>query len=41
VGRYILYDRETGETAATGVFSLTLRETDAGWKIVHDHSSSG
>lgn len=40
VGRYVLYDRETGETGATGVFSLTLRQTEDGWEIVHDHSSA-
>lgn len=40
VGRYILFDRETDEATATGVFSLTLRRTDDGWRIVHDHSSA-
>ena len=40
VGRYILYDRDTRETTATGLFSLTLRHGPAGWKIVHDHSSA-
>lgn len=40
VGRYFLYDRATGETTASGVFSLTLAWTASGWKIVHDHSSS-
>lgn len=40
VGRYFLYDRDTGETTSSGVFSLTLAWTDDGWKIVHDHSSS-
>ncbi len=40
VGRYILYDRSSGEATATGLFSLTLRRTSAGWKIVHDHSSA-
>lgn len=40
VGRYILYDRETDEATSTGLFSLTLRRTADGWKIVHDHSSA-
>ena len=40
VGRYILYDRDTGDPTATGLFSLTLRHTAAGWRIVHDHSSA-
>lgn len=40
-GRYVLYDPETGGTRATGIFSLTLRQTGSGWEIVHDHSSSG
>jgi beta-aspartyl-peptidase (threonine type) len=40
VGRYILVDRASGQTTATGVFSLTLTRTDEGWKIAHDHSSA-
>jgi beta-aspartyl-peptidase (threonine type) len=40
VGRYILFDRESEEATATGTFSLTLRRTDGGWEIVHDHSSA-
>lgn len=40
VGRYILYDRDTAATTATGLFSLTLRRGPDGWKIVHDHSSA-
>lgn len=39
VGRYQLYDRRTGDTTSSGLFSLTLRRTGEGWKIVHDHSS--
>lgn len=39
-GRFILYDRASGEAASTGTFSLTLRRTAEGWKIVHDHSSA-
>lgn len=40
VGRYVLFDRRTGATTATGVFSLTLRKMAGEWKIVHDHSSA-
>ena len=40
VGRYILYDRDTGETTSTGYFSLGLQRMAGGWKIVHDHSSA-
>lgn len=40
VGRYELFDRETSESGARGLFSLTLLRTADGWKIVHDHSSS-
>ena len=40
VGRYILYDRATGETSGTGLFSLTLRRNGDRWTIVHDHSSA-
>lgn len=40
-GRFVLYDRASDdESRATGIFSLTLRYGDDGWKIVHDHSSS-
>lgn len=38
-GRYVLSDRETGAAGPSGNFSLVLRRTPAGWKIVHDHSS--
>jgi uncharacterized protein (TIGR02246 family) len=41
VGRYFLYDRASGETTGTGVFSLTLGWTGGEWKILHDHSSAG
>lgn len=40
VGRYELFDRDTGAPTATGLFSLTLRRSADGWKIVHDHSSA-
>jgi beta-aspartyl-peptidase (threonine type) len=39
VGRYELFDRETGATNASGLFSLVLRRSGDGWTIVHDHSS--
>ncbi|MGH7480739.1 MAG: YybH family protein, partial [Longimicrobiales bacterium] len=40
IGRYRLVDRESGETTDEGIYSLTLLRTDAGWRIIHDHSSS-
>lgn len=40
VGRYELFDRDTGASTATGLFSLTLRRVGDDWKIVHDHSSA-
>lgn len=42
VGRYVLTDPDTGDTAGTGFFSLVWRNTaDYGWQIIHDHSSAG
>jgi uncharacterized protein (TIGR02246 family) len=40
VGRYILYDRQSGATTASGIFSLVLRHGSDGWRIIHDHSSA-
>ncbi len=40
-GRFLLTDRVTGADAGHGNFSLVLRRTPAGWKIIHDHSSAG
>ncbi|MBI4545718.1 MAG: DUF4440 domain-containing protein [Gemmatimonadetes bacterium] len=40
LGRYVLFDRATHTTTATGFFSLVLRRTTRGWKIIHDHSSA-
>lgn len=40
VGRYELYDRDTGASTDSGLFSLTLRRIGTTWKIVHDHSSA-
>ncbi|MDP2471707.1 MAG: nuclear transport factor 2 family protein [Candidatus Palauibacterales bacterium] len=36
--RWILY--RYGEVTGSGPFTLVLRHTSAGWKIIHDHSSS-
>jgi len=36
--RWILY--RDGTVTGSGPFTLVLRRTSAGWKIVHDHSSS-
>lgn len=36
--RWVLYD--AAGTIASGPFTLVLRRTGTGWKIVHDHSSS-
>lgn len=39
VGRYVVRERASGRETATGLFSLVLRRTPEGWRIVHDHSS--
>jgi ketosteroid isomerase-like protein len=36
--RWILYRGDT--ITASGPFTLVLRRTSAGWRIIHDHSSS-
>jgi beta-aspartyl-peptidase (threonine type) len=36
--RWVLYD--DGITQSAGPFTLILRRTGNGWKIIHDHSSS-
>jgi ketosteroid isomerase-like protein len=36
--RWILY--RDSEITASGPFTLVLRRTGSGWKIIHDHSSS-
>ena len=36
--RWILFRAET--TAGSGPFTLVLRHTSGGWKVIHDHSSS-
>jgi len=39
IGRFALKRTAAGGGDATGRFSLVLRRTTKGWKIVHDHSS--
>lgn len=38
-GRWMVADRASGETTGSGIFSLVLRRTADGWRIIHDHSS--
>jgi len=38
-GKYSLKRTAAGGGDATGRFTLVLRKTPAGWKIIHDHSS--
>src|SRR5450759_1897546 len=38
-GRYALKRTQAGGGDAAGRFTLVLRKTKAGWKIIHDHSS--
>lgn len=38
-GRYRLY-REGDYGNATGLFTLLMKHTDQGWKILHDHTSA-
>lgn len=38
-GRYALKRTPAGGGDAAGRFTLVLRKTKAGWKIIHDHSS--
>ncbi len=40
IGRFTLDRTAAAGGAATGLFTVLLRKTDAGWKIVHDHTSS-
>lgn len=40
LGRYELYRPEGGEkVTGSGNFSLVLRRSEVGWKIIHDHTS--
>lgn len=38
-GRYSLKRTQAGGGDAAGRFTLVLRNTKSGWKIIHDHSS--
>jgi uncharacterized protein (TIGR02246 family) len=38
-GKYSLKRTAAGGGDATGRFTLVLRKTPAGWRIIHDHSS--
>ncbi len=41
LGQYVLYQLQEQEVVtATGFFSLVLRKTDEGWRILHDHTSA-
>ncbi|HTX33493.1 MAG TPA: SgcJ/EcaC family oxidoreductase [Bryobacteraceae bacterium] len=40
IGKYSLKRTAAGGGDATGRFTLVLRRTGAGWKIIHDHSSA-
>jgi len=37
-GRFLLERPKVGD--ATGLFTLIFRKTDAGWRIIHDHTST-
>ena len=38
-GKYLLKRTQAGGGDASGRFTLVLRKTRSGWKIIHDHSS--
>jgi uncharacterized protein (TIGR02246 family) len=40
LGKFFLTRSAAGGGDATGQFTLVLRKTKQGWKIVHDHTSS-
>lgn len=41
LGRYVLHDlARDGGISGTGYFSLVLRRTEEGWRIIHDHTSA-
>lgn len=40
LGKFFLTRSQQGGGDANGKFSLVLRKTAAGWKIIHDHTSS-
>ena len=39
IGRFALQRTAAGGGDAAGRFTLVLRRTTKGWKIIHDHSS--
>jgi len=39
IGKYSLKRKPAGGGDASGRFTLVIRKTAAGWKIIHDHSS--
>jgi uncharacterized protein (TIGR02246 family) len=39
-GKYTLHRSVAGGGEASGRFTLILRKTSGGWKIIHDHTSS-
>ena len=39
IGRFALLPAGEAAQEASGMFSLVLRRGDAGWRIVHDHTS--
>lgn len=39
LGRFALTRSEAGGGNASGRYTLVLRRTPAGWKIIHDHTS--
>ena len=39
IGRFVLTPAGEGAQQASGMFSLVLRRSEAGWRVVHDHTS--
>jgi ketosteroid isomerase-like protein len=40
LGKYVLFQPQAGgKVSSTGHFSLVLRQTEEGWRIIHDHTS--
>lgn len=40
LGRFALARTEAGGGPASGRFTVVLRKTAAGWKVIHDHTSA-
>jgi beta-aspartyl-peptidase (threonine type) len=41
LGKFVLFQPQNGgKVSSSGHFSLVLRRTDEGWKIMHDHTST-